>query len=285
MFATFLIGLREALEAALVVSILVAFLVKSDRREHLRLVWIGVAVAVALSAAAGALLEFTAAHLSYRSQELFDAVASLIAVAFVTWMIFWMRSASRRIAGELREQLDKAIAIGPVAVITVAFLAVAREGLETSIFLYSASRSAGSGLNLLLSALAGIAVAVVIGVALYLGAVRINLSRFFTWTGALLIVVAAGILKYAVYDFQEAGVLGGLQNHAFDISGALPPDSWYAELLRGTINLTPRPTVLETIAWAAYAVPVLALFLWPTRSTRKTADSTVPEAASEAQAR
>ncbi|MDI5937276.1 iron uptake transporter permease EfeU [Micromonospora harpali] len=263
MFATYLIGLREGLEATLVVSILVAFLVKSQRRDRLPQVWGGVGLAVALSVLFGWLIEYTSTSLLARSEdrELFEAVTSVAAVVFVTWMIFWMRRAARTMAGELRGRLSEALAVGSLAVAGMAFLAVIREGLETALIFYSAAQGAAGDSGPLLALLAGIASAVAIGVGLYFSALRINLSTFFTWTGALLILVAAGILKYGVHDFQEAGVLPGLNDLAFDISATLDPSTWYAALLAGMFNVTPAPSVLETVAWVAYAVPVLVLFL------------------------
>jgi high-affinity iron transporter len=267
MFGTFLIGLREGLEATLVVSILVAFLVKSGQRRYLWQVWAGVMVAVALSVGAGAVQTYGSRALTYQGQELFEAIASLVAVAFVTWMIFWMRTAARRIGTDLRTKLEQAIKLGPVAVVVMAFFAVAREGLETSVLLYSALQVSGSGSGPLLAALGGILTAVAIGVGLYYGSVTINLGKFFTWTGALLIFVAAGILKYAIHDFQEAGVLPGLNDHAFDASGWFAADSWYGHLLAGMFNFTPAPSVFETIGWLGYLIPVLLIFLWPAAKT------------------
>ncbi|GGO02349.1 iron uptake transporter permease EfeU [Micromonospora parathelypteridis] len=267
MFATYLIGLREGLEATLVVSILVAFLVKSQRRDRLPQVWAGVGLAVALSVLFGWLIEYTSTSLLSRSEdrELFEAITSVAAVVFVTWMIFWMRRAARSIAGELRGKLTEALAVGSLAVAGMAFLAVVREGLETALIFYSAAQGAAGDSGPLLALIGGIVTAVVLGVLLYASALRINLGKFFTWTGALLILVAAGILKYGVHDFQEAGVLPGLNDLAFDITSTLDPTTWYAALLAGMFNVTPAPTVLETIAWVAYAVPVLLLFLRPAR--------------------
>jgi high-affinity iron transporter len=267
MFATYLIGLREGLEATLVVSILIAFLVKADRKDRLVQVWAGVALAVALSVFFGWLLSYTSTTLlqKYEHRELFEATTSVVAVVFVTWMIFWMRRAARSIAGDLRSKLTEALSVGSFAVAVMAFLAVVREGLETSLIFYSAVQGANVNGGPLYALLGGIASSIVIGYLLFATAVRVNLTKFFTWTGALLILVAAGILKYGVHDFQEADVLPGLNNLAFDISGALDPNTWYAALLAGMFNITPAPSVLEVVAWIAYGVPVLVLFLWPTR--------------------
>ncbi|MEV0725178.1 iron uptake transporter permease EfeU [Micromonospora purpureochromogenes] len=279
MFATYLIGLREGLEATLVVSILVAFLVKSQRRDRLPQVWAGVGLAVVLSVLFGWLIEYTSTSLLARSEdrELFEAVTSVAAVVFVTWMIFWMRRAARTIAGELRGKLTEALAVGSLAVAGMSFLAVIREGLETALIFYSAAQGAAGDSGPLLALIGGIVTAVVIGVLLYASALRINLSKFFTWTGALLILVAAGILKYGVHDFQEAGVLPGLNDLAFDITSVLDPNTWYAALLAGMFNITATPSVLEMVAWVAYAVPVLFLFLRkPSPAGKPTAPAATP---------
>ena len=278
MLATYLIGLREGLEATLVVSILAAFLVKSDRREHLKYMWLGVGLAVLLSVAFSALLTYTTTTLmsDYRQREAFEAITSVAAVVFVTWMIFWMRRAARTIGGELRAKLGDAIVIGWFAVLGVAFLAVIREGLETALLFFSAVQGATTAAGPLLALLGGLATSVVIGVLLYLSAVRINLAVFFRWTGALLVLVAAGILKYGVHDFQEAGLLPGQNAIAFDITGVLDPNSWYAAALSGMLNITPRPSVLEVVAWVGYAVPVLILFLWRGPTTPRPAPTRTP---------
>lgn len=265
LFPAYLIGLREGLEVALVVSILIAFLVKSDRRSRLPQVWVGVGLAVALSVGFGYLLAYAQTTLFSRNEdrELFDAITSLAAVVFVTFMIFWMRRAARSIAGELRSKLDEAIEVGPLAVVVFAFLAVAREGMETSVLFFSAAQGAATDAGPLLAIVAGLATAVVLGWLLYAGAVRVNLTRFFTWTGALLVFVAAGILRYGVHDFQEAGVLPGGSDKAFDITGVLDPNSWYGALIEGMFNIVGDPSWFELAGWLLYLVPVLLLFLWP----------------------
>jgi high-affinity iron transporter len=264
-FASYLIGLREGLEAALVVSVLIAFLVKSDRKDKLPQAWIGVGAAVALSVGFGALLTFTAAHLGHTGQELFDAITSLLAVVFVTWMIFWMRRAARALSGELRGKLSDALDVGSFAVVVMAFLAVAREGLETAVLFFASVQGATTTAAPLLGISLGLVTSVLIGWGLYRSAVKINLTRFFTWTGLLLILVAAGIFKYGVHDLQEANILPGLSTHAFDISTVMPADSWYGELLSGMLNITPQPSVAEVVAWVVYLIPTLFFFLRPQR--------------------
>ena len=279
MLANYLIGLREGLEAALVVSILVAYLVKTDRRRLLPRVWLGVGLAVLLSVAFTFGLGLTSRQLTFRTQELVGGVLSVIAAAFVTWMIFWMAGAARSIAGELRGRVDAA-AESRWSLVVVAFLAVGREGLETALILWTATRTA-TGRDLpdaapvttepLLAALLGIGTAVVLGYLVYRGAVSINLSRFFTWTGALLIFVAAGVLSYGMHDLQEAGVLPGLNSVMFDVTHILAPDSVVATLLKGFFNFSPQTTWLEGLVWLAYVVVVLPLFLLKIRRRTPTA--------------
>jgi high-affinity iron transporter len=261
--ASYLIGLREGLEGTLVVSILVAYLVKSNRRSALPKVWAGVGVALALAISFGAVLTYVNdSLLSGKDQELFEAITSVIAVFFVTWMIFWMRRTARRLKGDLTGKLEEALRMGSFAVVLVGFLTVAREGLETALLFFSAAQGA-TGSDPLLGLAGGVLTAVVLGYLIYRAAIRINLGKFFTWTGVLLVLVAAGVLKYGVGAFQEAGVLGGMSHHAFDIASWYDPGAWYAALLTGMFNITPQPSVAETIAWLTYAVVVLAFFLLP----------------------
>ena len=263
MLANGLIGLREGLEASLIVSILVAYLVRTGRRDALPRVWIGVGAAVVLSLIAGAALTFTAASLTFQQQELLGGTLSIVAVAFVTWMVFWMRRTSRSLTGQLEGKVELALGAGGAALAVVAFLSVAREGLETALFLWAAAQSSGSGSAPITGAALGLTTAVVLAYLLYRRAVKINLASFFKVTGALLIVVAAGVLSYGLHDLQEAGVLPGLSSLAFDVSGAIPPSSWYGTLLRGTVNFTPATTWLQSAAWLAYVLPVVALYFRP----------------------
>ena len=273
-----LIGLREGLEAALVVVILAAFLVKTDRRWALKYVWAGVAVAIALSVALGAVLTFGTRQLSFEQQELIGGGASILAVGFVTAMVFWMRTAARTISGELKGRLDRALDLGPLAVALVAFLGVGREGLETAIFFYATTQAAGQGnAQPLIGWVIGLGAAVLLGLGIYRGAVKINLAKFFRYTGILLIVVAGGILAYGLHDLQEAGVLPGLNALAFDVSRTISADSWYGALLKGIFNFSPQTTWLQAVAWVLYVGTVLTLFLRPVRPAPST---TAPAAAS-----
>ena len=269
MFANYLIGLREGLEAALVVSILVAYLVKTDRRHLLPRIWVGVALAVVVSLAFGAALTWGPRGLTFKAQEAIGGSLSIIAVAFVTWMIFWMARAARGLGGELRGQIEAAAEGHRWSLAVIAALAVGREGLETALFLWAATK-AGTRETVgtitptwepLVGAALGILTAVVLGYLIYRGAITINLSKFFTWTGAFLILVAGGVLAYGIHDLQEAGFLPGLGNLAFDVSDTVDVTSWYGTLLKGIFNFSPATTKLEAAAWLLYVIPVMTLFL------------------------
>ena len=267
MLGNALIGLREGLEAGLVVSILVAFLVRTGRRSELPKVWLGVGIAVVVSAGVTVALALAQQQLTFEAQETFGGVLSIIAVGFVTWMIFWMRRAARSISAELRGKLEGALAMGPAAVVVMAALAVGREGLETALFFFSAARAAGETAQPLIGFSLGIAAAIALAYLIYRGAISLNLGRFFTVTGVLLIFVAAGILAYGMHDLQEAGIVPGLNTLAFDVSAVVPPDSWHGTLLKGIFNFSPQTTVAEAIVWVAYVAVVLPLFLRPQRRT------------------
>ncbi|MFJ8041735.1 iron uptake transporter permease EfeU [Kitasatospora sp. NPDC096147] len=262
MFGNYLIGLREGLEASLVVCILIAYLVKTERREALPPVWTGIGVAVGLSMAFGALLTYGSSQLTFQAQEALGGSLSIIAVGLVTWMVFWMRRTARHLKAELHGRLDAAVATGTLALVLTAFLAVGREGLETALFIWAAVQATSDGIRPLVGAGLGLLTAVVLGWLFYRGALKINLAKFFTWTGAMLVVVAAGVLAYGVHDLQEAAILPGINaKRAFDISSTIPQDSWYGTLLKGVFNFQPDPTKLQVWVWALYLVPTLYLFL------------------------
>lgn len=261
MFANYLIGLREGLEAALIVAILVAYLVKLDQRAALPRLWAGVGLAILLSIGFGAILTLTSESLSEKAAEAFAGTMSILAAGLITWMIFWMAKNARAIKQQLHGQVDKAL-LGSAWMMTfIAFAAVAREGLETALFLWAGIRSTGSSTDPIIGAILGLATSVVIGVLIYRGALRLNLSTLFTWTGIALIIVAAGVLAYGIHEWQEVGILPLLETKAFDVSAAIPPDSWYGTVLRGSINFTPTPSWLQVIVWFAYVIPTLTIYL------------------------
>lgn len=279
MFSNYLIGLREGLEASLVVGILVAYLVKSGRRDLLGRIWLGVGVAVALSIGVGAALTFGPRGLSFEAQEAIGGTLSIVAVAFVTWMIFWMARTSRHLKGELEGRVETAARQSAASLVIVATLAVGREGLETALFLWAAARASGSTTQPLAGAALGLATAVALGVLISRGAIRLDLGRFFRWTGGLLVLVAAGVLAYGVHDLQEAGILPGLHSIAFDVSSTISPGSWFATLLKGTVNFSPRTTWLELVTWTAYVIPVSILFVRSIRGGSQPVAATAEPAA------
>ncbi len=266
MTANYLIGLREGLEATLIVVLLMAYLVKSGRRHLLPRMWTGVGFAVVVSCAFGALLTYGPRGLTFEAQEAIGGSLSVLAVGLVTWMVFWMARTARTLGSDLRSRVDVQSGGPAWGLAVVAAVAVGREGLETALFLWAAAQSSGSATSPLLGALLGLATAAVLGYLLHRGALKVNLGKFFTWSGAALIVIAGGVLAYAVHDFQEAGILPGLHTLAFDVSAAVPPSSWYGTLLKGTLNFSAATTWFEAAAWLLYVPPVMHLYF---RSNRR----------------
>ncbi|MFF5369606.1 iron uptake transporter permease EfeU [Streptomyces sp. NPDC013187] len=275
-FPSFLIGLREGLEAGLVVSVLVATLVRAGARARLAQVWTGVLAAIALSMSFGAVLTFTAASLSTTAQEAFGGALSIVAVAFVTAMVFWMRRSARSLAGEIREKVTEALTMGAGVLILTSFLAVGREGLETALFLWTTARAADESTGPLVGAGVGLVLAALLCWGLYRRVLRIDLTRFFTVTGVVLVVIAAGVLGYGLRDLQEGGVLPGGTAFAFDLSGSVDAGSWYSTLLQGVLNLTPAMTWLQVAGYMGYLAVVMPLFVRGARGVPGARGATTP---------
>ncbi|WP_341267762.1 MULTISPECIES: iron uptake transporter permease EfeU [Gordonia] len=261
MFGSGLIGVREGLEAGIVVMILVAFAVKSDRRDALKWIWLGVAGALALMIGTFLIIQFGTSTMSSLAAELIAGLASLVAVVIVTFMVLWMRKASASISGELKSGLENAMGAGGAAVTGLAFLAVGREGFETALLMVGYAESGDSGPWPLIGLLLGVLVAVGLTFLLYRGAIRIDFNRFFFYTGLFLIVVAAGIASYGVHALQVYGWLPGLHNTAFDITSVYDQSSWYGEVLQGIFNFRPEPSWLQVIVWVGYIVIVGTAFV------------------------
>ncbi|MFM7147131.1 MAG: iron uptake transporter permease EfeU, partial [Actinomycetales bacterium] len=241
--------------------ILVAYLVRIDQRQFLSRIWAGVAAAIGLSVVAVLALQVTGQALSDEAAEAFAGFMSLLAVALITWMILWMATHARTLKAHLHGEVDNALARSSWALVLVAFFAVGREGLETALFLWTGMRSTGGGALPLLGAFLGLGAAVALGIIIYRGALRLNLSRLFFWTGIGLIVIAAGVLRYGVHELQEVGLLPGKDQYVLDVSGVINPDGVVASLLRTVFNVVPTMTALELLAWGGYLVIVLATFL------------------------
>lgn len=280
-FPSFLIGLREGLEAGLIVSILVATLVRAGAKSRLPQVWTGVLAAIALAMSFGAVLTFTAASLSATAQESFGGTLSIIAVAFVTAMVFWMRRSARSLSGEIKEKVTGALAMGSGMLIVTSFLAVGREGLETALFLWTTARAAGESVGPMIGAGVGLVIAAGLCWGLYRRVLKINLTKFFTATGAVLIVIAAGVLGYGLRDLQEGGVLPGKAAFAFDLSQSIDPSAWYTTLVQGVFNLMPAMTWLQVIGYAGYLAIVMTLFVRGVRTAAKPAPKPAPAPAAQ----
>jgi high-affinity iron transporter len=263
---TFVIGLREGLEAALIVGILAAFLRKQGRRDLVRWVFAGVAVAVGLCLAAGIALDLYSRDLPQRQQEGLETVIGVLAVGMVTYMVVWMRRHSRQLKGQLEDlaagALDGRASAGR-AMVAMAFLAVIREGLETVVFLLAAFNESGSGAGSGVGAMLGIVVAAGLGYGIYRGGVRLNLSKFFRATGLVLVFVAAGLVVNALHTAHEAGWLNAGQGATVDLSWLVQPGSVQASLLTGMLGIQAHPVVIEAIGWLIYLVPVGCYVAWP----------------------
>jgi high-affinity iron transporter len=261
MLSTFVIALREGLEAALIVGILVAYLVRSERRHLLKPLWIGVATAIAASLALGAILSFTSAELTSRGEELFAGLTSFIAVGLVTWMVFWMKRTARTLRDQLHGKVDSAITGGSISLALVAFFAVVREGLETALFIYTNFKTVGAASSATVGLVLGLALAVALGYLIYNRSVKINLSKFFTITGVALIIVAAGVLSYGVHEFQELGFLPGPDTFIWDVTPWIAKESILGSVLGGTIGFDTTTSFLQFFAWAGYLIAVLTPYL------------------------
>jgi len=279
-----LTGLREGVEAALIVSIVLAYLAKTGNQRYFDRIWAGVLAAIGISVGIGLVLWMTIGGLEEPAEQVFEGLAMLLAAAVVTWMLFWMRRTSANIRGELHAGIDRALTDGGAWALSIlAFTAVIREGIETSLFLLgqvtAAADSEVGALSTLVGALIGMVIAIGIGYAFYRGAQVINLRTFFRWTGIALIFIAAGLLSHAVHEFVEIGVITVGTATAFDISSVLPHEgdgflATIGQLLRAMFGYTSNPEWITLLTWLAYVVVVMFLYLRPVKPS---AAQQVPE--------
>lgn len=262
-----LTGLREGVEAALIVAIVLAYLVKTGNGRHAGRIWLGAGAAIATSLAVGVALFVTVGGLQEPYEQIFEGITMLVAAVVVTWMLFWMRRMAFSVKGDLQAAVDRALTAGGIwGLVLLAFTAVVREGIETSLFLVGQVNSADDAASsVLIGALVGLAIAVGIGYVFYEGSRRVNLASFFRWTGVGLIFIAAGLLSHAIHEFIEVGVITVGTQTAFDISGILSHEDGIGLFLRALFGYTSTPEVITFVAWATYIVVVLALFLRPVR--------------------
>ena len=267
MLPSFVIGLREGVEAALIVGIIASFLRQEGRRDALRPMWTGVGAAILICVAVGALLEVLDEELPQRRQEGLETVIGVAAIGIVTFMIVWMRRHARGLSGRLRLSAKAALAEGSTkALVAMAFFAVIREGLETVVFLLAVFQNADDPATAGIGAVLGLAVAVAIGVLIYSGGVRLNLSRFFRVTGFVLVLVAAGLVATTIHTAHEAGWLNAGQDQALDLTWLVVPGSWTSALLTGMLGWQPQPTYVELIGYLVFLIPAAAYVLWPPRA-------------------
>lgn len=265
MLATYVIGLREGLEAALIVGIIAAFLKTNGRR--LTAMWIGVVAAIVLSIAVGVGLAVVEQSLPQAAQEGMESIIGVVAIFFVTGMIVWMNRHARAMRSDLEQQAGQALRDGhATALVVMAFLAVLKEGFETSVFLLATFSAATDAALAALGAVLGILTAVAIGIGIYLGGIRINLGRFFQVTGAFLILVAAGLVVSTLRTAHEAGWITGGQQRTLDLSGLVAPGSVSSALITGVLGIPADPRLIEVVGWVLYLVPVALYVYWPRRA-------------------
>ena len=261
MLSAFLITLREGLEAALVIGIILAYLNRTGNRASFRSVWTGVALAVVTSLAAGTVIYFVAGELTGRAEEIFEGIAMFLAVGVLTWMILWMAKRSANIRRHLQAQVDSAVTTGSaLGLVLLTFVVVVREGVETALFLFATTRIEESAALSTIGALLGLVLAVGIGYGIYRGATRLNLRAFFNVTSVLLIVFAAGLLAHGIHEFQEAGVVPIVVEHVWDINDVIPEQSTAGRFLTAVVGYNGNPSLTEVIAYVVFLVGVLLAY-------------------------
>ncbi|MCY7290428.1 MAG: FTR1 family protein [Cryobacterium sp.] len=268
MGVSFLLTLREGLEISLVLAILFAYLKKLDRRDLFPAAWAGVALAAVVCVAAGVLFDFFVGDLTGKTEQVVEGTLAFTAAGVLTWMIFWMRRNARGISGELRGRIDAALSGSTKALTFVAFVAVAREGFETALFLVGAKADGATGTQVVVGGLAGLLVAGSLGLALYHGGAKLDLARFFRWTGLLLLLFAAGLFAKGVHEFRELFEIewSFVASSAWTVtSGPLAEGRQVHDFVSGLLGWSPQPERLRVAAYFGYLIPILTLYLRPLR--------------------
>ena len=270
MFSSLLITLREGLEAALIIGIILAYLAKTNNGQGSRYVWLGTSLAIATSLIVGAVIYFTAGNLEGRAEAIFEGAALFVAAGVLTWMILWMRKQAVNIKGNLHAQIQSALKSGSlVGLFALAFIAVVREGIETVLFLFAATRVTESFALSMLGAALGLALAVGIGYGIYRGASRLNLSTFFNVTSLLLILFAAGLLAHGIHEFHEAGLIPPIIDHVWDINHIIPEQSTFGRFLTVLFGYNGNPSLVEVIAYFSFVVLAMSGYFLIAAKTRK----------------
>lgn len=264
MLGALLITLREGLEAALIIGIILAYLARTSNRQGFKPVWVGTSLAILASLVAGVVIYLTAGELSGRAEEVFEGLAMFLATGVLTWMIFWMRKQAVNIKANLQAQIQSVLTSGSsLGLVLLAFVAVVREGIETVLFLFAATKVAESAVAFISGGVLGLVIAVIIGYGLYKGTARLNLRAFFNVTGLLLIIFAAGLLVHGIHEFHEAGVIPPIVEHVWDINNVLPEKSTFGRFLTAIVGYNANPSLVEVIAYLVYLVLVLVNFFRP----------------------
>lgn len=268
MFVPFLIMFREGLEAALIVSLIASYLKRTQRSQWLGVVWIGVILAAALCLGLGIFINQTTGEFPQKQQELFEGLVAVVAVCILTYMVFWMRKVSRSVKTHLEGAIDNALSAGKGqgwALVAMVFFAVAREGLESVFFLLAAFQQ-DVGVQAPIGAVLGLVCAILVGMMIYWGGIKLHLAKFFKWTSLFILFVAAGLAAGAIRAFHEAGLWNYLQDIAFNLTDVLSTHSLLGTFLEGILGYQEAPSVSEVLVYFLYLIPALIFFFMPQRA-------------------
>lgn len=274
MISSLLITLREGLEAALIVGIMLAYLSRTGNRSGVKQVWLGTALAVFASLLVGAVIYVVAGELTGSAEQIFEGSTTLLAAGVLTWMIFWMRRQASSIKTNLQTEMQSTIKKGAsLGLVFLAFIAVVREGVETALFLFAANRTAESPLGFIAGGVVGLALAVATGYFIYKGTSRLNMRTFFNVTGLLLILFAAGLLAHGIHEFNEAGVIPAVVEHVWDTGNFLSDQSTPGRFLSAILGYNSNPSLTEVVGYIAYLAVVLAAYLRPGKKPGNTKEA------------